>query len=160
MNNIKKILHKPIQNMLMTGHTDIEENIFQFMPDYNSYFFKFSDCFLRIEFYEKTAQLRLSICESLTFREFPDEPEFKITWASVAEMFLKSYFYSDIFIKKIILFNAAENENSFICDYAEIIFSDERAVEQAISFDPLHFWGIAVDSEPLPPENARITVIE
>lgn len=158
--NIHEILHRPVENMLMTGHTDIAENIFEFMPDYNSYFFKFPDCLLKIEFYEKTAQLRLSICENLTFHEFPEEPDFKITWASVTEMFLKNYVCSDFFIEKIILFNADENENSFTCDYAEIIFSDERAFEQAISFDPLNFWGIAVDSEPLSPENAVITVIE
>lgn len=158
--NIHEILHKSVENMLITGHTDTAENIFEFMPDYNRYFFKFPDCFLKIEFYEKTAQLRLSICEKLTFHEYPDEPDLKITWTKVTAMFLKNYVYTDFFIEKIILFNAVENENSFICDYAEIIFSDERAFEQTISFNPLNFWGIAVDSEPLPPENAVMTVIE
>jgi len=158
--NIYEILHKPIENMLITGHTDVSDDILEFMPDYRNYFFKFSNNFLRIESYEQYSKLRLSICENLSFYEYPDEPDLKITWASVAGMFLKSYFYSDISIKKIILFNASENDESFICDYAEIIFSDERAVEQTICFDPLNFWGIAVDSEPLPPENAIITVIE
>lgn len=158
--NIHEILHKPVENMLITGHTDTGENIFEFMPDYNSYFLKFSDSFLKIEFYEKTAQLRLSICENITFHEFPDEPDFKITWASVTEMLMKNYVYTDFFIKKIILFNAVENEKYFICDYAEIIFSDERAVEQVINFDPLNFWGISVDSKSVPPENAVMTVIE
>lgn len=53
-----------------------------------------------------------------------------------------------------------KTEKYFICDYAEIIFSDERAVEQVINFDPLNFWGISVDSKSVPPENAVMTVIE
>lgn len=158
--NICKILHKSVENMLITGHTDTGENIFEFIPYYRNWFFKFTENFLKIEFYEETAQLRLSICENLTCHEFPDEPDFKTTWASVTAMFLKDYVYTDFFIKKIILFNAVENEDSFMCDYAEIIFSDERAVEQTLNFDPLNFWGISVDSKNEPPENAVVTVIE
>ncbi|MBO5104341.1 MAG: hypothetical protein J6B74_04680 [Ruminococcus sp.] len=158
--NIHEILHRPVENMLMTGHTDTAENIFEFMPDYNSYFFKFTDNFLKIDFYEETAQLRLSICENLAFRELTDEPDFKTTWVSVIKMFLKDYVYSDFFIKKIILFNAVENGDSFMCDYAEVVFSDGLAVEKTLNFDPLNFWGISVDSKNEPPENAIITVIE
>ena len=127
--NIHEILHRPVENMLMTGHTDTAENIFEFMPDYNSYFFKFTDNFLKIDFY-------------------------------VIKMFLKDYVYSDFFIKKIILFNAVENGDSFMCDYAEVVFSDGLAVEKTLNFDPLNFWGISVDSKNEPPENAIITVIE
>ncbi len=142
--------------MLITGSIDVTDDIFEFMPDYRSYFFSFPEKFLHIESYEQYSKLRFSICDNLKFYEYHGEPDYKITFSSVAGMFLKSYFYSDIAIKKIILFNADKNDESFICDYAEIVLSDE----QAVCFDPIHFWGIAVDSEPLPPENAIITVIE
>ncbi len=152
MNNL---LHKPIDDMLITGHTDITDNILEFMPDYKSYFFKISGKFLRIESHEQYSKLKFDICDNLTWNEYPDEDDYKNSFSSIAGILLKGYYYSDISIEKINLFNCTMSDSCYICEYAEIILSDG----QTIKFDPLHYWGIGINDCAYKPKNAEITVI-
>ncbi|MDE6093075.1 MAG: hypothetical protein K2G14_08270 [Ruminococcus sp.] len=148
--------HKTIHVILITGHTDITDDILEFMPYQYSYFFKISEKFLRIESYEQYSKLKFDTCDSLKWHEYPDEDDWKISFSSVAGILLKSYYYSDISIEKINMFNCTVSDNCYICDYAEIILSDG----QTIKFDPLHFWGIGINDSAYKPENAEITVID
>ncbi len=141
--------------MLITGYTDITGDIPEFMPDYCNYFFKISEKFLRIESYEQYSKLKFDVCDTLTYHKVDDE-DFRDSFSSVAGFFLKSYYYSDISIEKINLFNCTVSGSCYICDYAEIVISDG----QTIKFDPWHYWGIGIDDGEYKPENAEITVID
>lgn len=135
----KCIIGSKIEDFIITGTSDTDEEIIEFIPDYTLMYFEINNRYLCFESVEQFSKLKLSVTDKINYHEVSDE-DFKYSFMSIIDLLLINGIYSTYTIDKVILYNGTIENETIICDAAKITMSSG----QTIFFDPSNLRGISI----------------
>lgn len=137
---VKKLINcSAIEDIIIIGILDPEDEVIEFIPDYTSFFIRINQYYLHFESIEQFSKLRVSVVDEIRYHDVSDD-DFKHSFLSIANLLLENGLHSNVLINKFELYNCRVEQDCFICDAAKILLSNG----QVCFFDPSNYWGICV----------------
>jgi len=132
-------INKPIEDIIVVGGIDKDDEVIEFRKDLRFLYFKFDTFFLKLKSVNQYSKLELSIVDKIAY-DYEIDGDEVYAKTSVFEIILNDPMSLENIIKKMFFYNLEEDNDSIICDALEMVLENG----QCICIDPSFLQGINI----------------